>query len=494
MTNSARRCLVLAAAVIVWGVAARPAAPQGPAPGQRAGSLPAAVRARIDAVFAPLARPGSPGCALAVYRDGAIAYERGYGLASLELGVPITPRTVFDIGSTSKQFTAFSILLLEREGRLSLDDDVRRFLPDLPVYERPITVRQLLLHTSGLRDYLTLWSLAGVKTESWTTQREAVVLVERQRAANFPAGEDWLYSNTGYLLLAEIVQRASGKSLKDFARERIFEPLGMTHTFYLDDHTQVVAGKATGYEPRKRGGFSVDMSNFEQIGDGGVQTTVEDLLLWDRNFYAPRVGDAALIARAQQVGTLNNGKLLDYAAGLRIGTYRGLPFVRHGGSWAGYRAELLRFPSQKTTVACLCNLGTAGPSALADRVADIVLEPVLKPAAAGAGRPAAPAQAPAAAQGSGSASAPPALSAQALADYAGVYHSEELDARWVVRAADQGLMVAIGRDESRLLPVGPDVFRGKDGLEVVFERSGGAVRGARVDAGRVRGLEFRKID
>ena len=491
MTIEARRRLVLAAVVCIAVTAARPAAPQGPAPNGGAGSLPAAVRARIDAVFAPLAVSGSPGCALAVYRDGAIAYERGYGLASLELGVPITPRTVFDIGSTAKQFTAFSILLLERDGKLSLDDDIRRFLPEMPAYERPITVRHLMLHTSGLRDYLTLWSLAGVGTERWTTQREAVALVERQRAANFAAGDDWLYSNTGYLLLAEIVQRASGKSLKDFARERIFEPLGMTDTFYLDDHTQVVAGKATGYEPRKGGGFSVDMSNYEQIGDGGVQTTVEDLLLWDRNFYAPKVGDAALLARAQQTGSLTSGKALDYAAGLMIGTYRGLPFVRHGGSWAGYRAELLRFPSQRTSVACLCNLGTAGPSRLADRVADIVLEAVLKPAAADATRPAAAAQAPAATKGA-SASTPPALSEKALADFSGVYQSDELDARWVVRVVDGKLTVMVGNDIVPLLPAEPDVFHGKSGLVVVFERSGGAVRGARVDAGRVRGLEFRK--
>ncbi len=491
MTNEARRRLLLAAVVCMAVGTARPAAPQGPAPGGGAGLLTAAARARIDAVFAPLAKPGSPGCALAIYRDGAIAYERGYGLASLELGVPITPRTVFDIGSTSKQFTAFSILLLERDGKLSLDDEVRRFLPELPVYERPITVRHLLLHTSGLRDYLTLWSLAGVKTESWTTQREAVALVVRQRAANFPAGEEWLYSNTGYLLLAEIVQRASGKSLKDFARERIFEPLGMTHTFYLDDHTQVVAGKATGYEPRERGGFSVDMSNFEQIGDGGVQTTVEDLLLWDRNFYAPRVGDAALVARAQQTGKLNSGKPLDYAAGLSIGRYRGLPFVRHGGSWAGYRAELLRFPSQRTSVACLCNLGTAGPSRLADRVADIVLEAVLKTVAADAGHSAAPGQALAGARGG--AGAAPALPEKALAVYTGVYLSEELDARWVVRVADGKLTVAAGSEAIPLLAGERDVFRGEDGLEVTFERSGGTVRGARVNAGRVRGLEFKKI-
>jgi hypothetical protein len=252
-----------------------------------------------------------------------------------------------------------------------------------------------------------------------------------------------------------------------------------------------VAGKATGYEPRKAGGFSVDMSNYEQIGDGGVQTTVEDLLLWDRNFYAPKVGDAALVARAQQTGKLNSGKPLDYAAGLSIGSYRGLSFVRHGGSWAGYRAELLRFPSQKTSVACLCNLGTAGPSRLADRVADIVLETVLKPAAADAGHSAATTQAPAAARSG--AGVVPALSEKALADYAGVYLSEELDARWLVRVADGKLTVAIGSEVVPLLASEPDVFRGEDGLDVAFERSGGTVRGARVNAGRVRGLEFKKV-
>jgi len=338
------------------------------------------MRAGVDKVFVDFDKPGSPGCAMAVYRDGAIAYARGYGQASLEHGVPITPRTVFDIGSTSKQFTAFAILLLERDGRLSLDDDVRNHVPELqPMMPRTVTVRHLMLHTSGLRDYLALWSLAGMKTENWTTQSDAIQLVARQKQPNFPAGEEWLYSNTGYLLLGEIVKRVSGKSLPEFAAERIFRPLGMDHTFYLDDHTRVVPGKAEGYVPRRGGGFSVEMSDFEQTGDGAVQTSVEDLLLWDRNFYQPKVGDKALLDKAQAVGTLNNGKKLDYAAGLRIGTYRGLPTVRHGGSWAGYRAELLRFPQAGTSIACLCNLGTANPSTLADQVADVVLAAQLQP-------------------------------------------------------------------------------------------------------------------
>jgi CubicO group peptidase (beta-lactamase class C family) len=341
--------------------------------------LPAAVGADVDKVFAAFAKPGSPGCALGIYRDGAIAYARGYGEASLEQGSPISARTVFDIGSTSKQFTAFSILLLERDGKLSLDDDVRKYVPELQPMPRTVTLRHLLHHTSGLRDYLTLWSLAGMKTENWTTQGDAVKLAARQKQPNFPAGEEWLYSNTGYLLLGEIVHRVSGKSLAEFAAERIFRPLGLGHTLYLDDHTRVVPGKAEGYALRRGGGFSVAMSDFEQTGDGAVQTSVEDLLLWDRNFYEPKVGDRALLEKAQTVGTLNNGKKLDYAAGLMIGTYRGLATVRHGGSWAGYRAELLRFPQERTSIACLCNIGSANPSSLADRVADVVLSARLQP-------------------------------------------------------------------------------------------------------------------
>jgi CubicO group peptidase (beta-lactamase class C family) len=347
--------------------------------GVAAQALPPEMRAGIDKVFAGFDKPGSPGCAMAVYRDGAIAHARGYGEASLEHGVPITPRTVFDIGSTSKQFTSYAILLLERDGMLSLDDDVRKHVPELQPMPRTVTIRHLMQHTSGLRDYLTLWSLAGMKTENWTTQSDAMLLVARQKQPNFPAGEEWLYSNTGYLLLGEIVKRVSGKSLPEFAAERIFRPLGMIHTFFLDDHTRVVPNKAEGYVPRRDGGFSIEMSDFEQTGDGAVQTSVEDLLLWDRNFYQPKVGDRALLDKAQTVGTLNNGKKLDYAAGLMIGTYRGLPAVRHGGSWAGYRAELLRFPQAGTSIACLCNLGTANPSALAERVADVVLSAQLQP-------------------------------------------------------------------------------------------------------------------
>ena len=424
--------------------------PAPPAP------LPPDVREKVDEVFKTFTTSPSPGCAVAIYRNGEIAYARGYGLASLEHSVPITPRTVFDIGSTSKQFTAFSILLLEREGRLSLDDDVRKFVAELPQYQRPITIRHLLQHTSGLRDYLTLFSLAGVKTESWTTQRDAVRLAVRQREANFAAGDEWLYSNTGYLLLAEVVQRASGESLKDFARARIFEPLGMARTFILDNHTLVVANRATGYGPRT-GGFQVDMSNFEQVGDGAVQTTVEDLLLWDRNFYEPRVGDAPLIECAQQTGTLTGGRALDYAAGLMIGEYRGLRTVRHGGAWAGYRADLVRFPTERTSIACFCNLSSANPGRLADRVADVVLAGVLKPAAPTAVRAAA---------------SPFTIPEAELRRLEGVYRSADGRAFGRVRVSEGK---ATWRGRIPLVPIAPRRFlMGGAGAEVVCaEGSGG---------------------
>src|SRR5256885_4555346 len=192
--------------------------------------------AAVDEVFSDFTKPGSPGCALAGYRGGKIIYAKGYGLANIEENVVITPRSVFDIGSTSKQFTAASILLLEKQGKLSVNDDIHKFLPELPNYGQKVTILQLLNHTSGLRDYLTLFELAGIHIDSVTTDADALALITRQKALNFAPGTDWLYSNTGYFLLSTIVQRVSGKSLRDFAAENIFAPLEMTHTQYRDDH------------------------------------------------------------------------------------------------------------------------------------------------------------------------------------------------------------------------------------------------------------------
>src|SRR4029077_12351485 len=200
--------------------------------------------AAVDEVFSDLTKQGSPGCALAVYRDGKIVYAKGYGLANIEESVTITPQTVFDIGSTSKQFTAASILLLEKQGKLSVNDDVRKYIPELPEYGKKITILHLLNHTSGLRDYLELMTMAGVNIDSVTDDDDALGIIVRQKALNFEPGSEWLYSNTGFFLLSVIVKRVSGKTLAAFAAENIFQPLGMTHTMYRDSHTQLVSNRA----------------------------------------------------------------------------------------------------------------------------------------------------------------------------------------------------------------------------------------------------------
>jgi CubicO group peptidase (beta-lactamase class C family) len=357
--------------LIPVAVAVALAAPAGAASPQAPGE--ASLAARVDELFADYDRAGSPGCALAVIRDGAIVHARGYGMANLDLGVALSPRSVFDIGSTSKQFTAASILLLAQEGRLGLDDEVRRHVPELPVYSRPIRIRHLLHHTSGLRDYLDLMALRGESFDGVTTEADALDLIVRQKETNFPPGDEHLYSNTGYLLLSVIVSRAGGRPLAEFARERIFDPLGMRDTHVHDDHRRIVANRATAYSPRESGGFEIDMSGFEQTGDGAVMTTVEDLFLWDQNFYHARVGGQALLDEMLTPGTLDDGRALAYAKGLMLETYRGLRMVHHGGGWAGYRAELIRFPEQRFSVACLCNGGAINPGLLARQVADLYL-------------------------------------------------------------------------------------------------------------------------
>jgi len=345
----------------------------------------AAVGPRIDQVFSAFDEPDSPGCAVLVARDGKVLHERGYGMANLEHGTRIGSQTVFDIGSTSKQFTAMSVLLLAQDGKLGLDDDVRKHVPELPDYGRTVTIRHLIHHTSGIRDYLGLMDLAGWRFEDVATDQDALDVITRQKALNFDPGTEHLYSNSGYFLLSMVVERASGRSLPQFAAERIFRPLGMKDTHFHDDHTQIVPNRATGYSPRKDGGFRIEMSNFEQTGDGSLYTTVRDMNLWDRNFYEGTVGGRELLQQMVQPAQLASGRTLDYAFGLVLDEHKGLEVVGHGGAWAGYRADLIRFPAQHASVVCLCNLATANPSALARRVADVVLADAI--AAGGGGHP-----------------------------------------------------------------------------------------------------------
>ena len=329
---------------------------------------------KVDHVFAEWNTTSSPGCALAVVKNGRIVYERGYGMANLELGIVITPQSVFDIGSVSKAITAMAMLLLVEDGKISLDDEIRKYIPEMPDYGNTITLRHMLHHTSGLRNYDDLFDLVGIPEADLTTDRDALKLTVRQKGVNFNPGEEFLYSDTNFFLMSLVVKRVTGQTLRQFAQERIFGPLGMTSTHYHDDHTMIVPRRATGYAPHNGGGFEIDMSNFEQVGDGSVMTTVEDLFNWDQNFEHPIVGGPEAIRQLTTPGKLNNGQPIAYGMGLFIDHYRGLKWIHHSGEWVGYRAAFSRFPDQHFSTLLTCNcVGSMNPMGLAKQVADIYL-------------------------------------------------------------------------------------------------------------------------
>lgn len=329
---------------------------------------------KIDKLFRSWDKPDTPGFSIAVIHHGKIEYSRCYGMASLEHRAQISDKTVFDIGSTSKQFVAFCIALLENRKKLSLDDEVHKFIPELTSYRYPVTLRHLLFHTSGIRDYLALMELAGMRYENEYPDEEILGLIFKQKELNFKPGGEFLYSNSGYLLLGEVIKRVSGQSLREFSAKNIFLPLGMRNTHFNDDFTQVIRNKATGYSVVD-GDIKVNISLFDAVGDGGVNTTVGDLALWDENFYRNILGGGGeLIKKITTPGILNNGRFLDYAYGLFVTEYRGQKLISHGGAWVGYRAELLRFPKKMFSVVCLSNMAQAKPTSLAKQITDICLE------------------------------------------------------------------------------------------------------------------------
>lgn len=406
---------------------------------------------QVDKIFSAYDKPDSPGCALGVVREGRFIYKRGYGEASLELRVPLSPESVFYMGSVSKQFTAASVVLAAEQGSLSLDDDIRKYISELPSYERPVTLREMLHHTSGLRDLFGLLLLAGRNPQDIHPTSELLDLIAHQKALNFMPGDEYSYSNTNFFLMSVVIQRTTGKPLSQFAEENIFKPLGMTHTRFYDDRTLVVPNRIPAYEPRTGGGFQVDWStNFEKVGDGGLMSSVDDLLLWDRNFYDNKLGKGTLLKELQTQGVLNNGKKIEYALGLVMSTYRGSPVVAHAGALFGYRTELLRFPAQKFSVICLCNVGTSNPGRLAEQVADIYLAGQL------------------------SSKIPVVLTAQVdPLPFAGQYRNLESHAVLEVAAKDGGL-VANGMHFTAL---GPGHFAAEEGPEMRFAtENGGPIR------------------
>ncbi len=441
----------------------------------------------VDSIFAPYATGRTPGCAVGVSRHGDLDLAKGYGIADLSTGARITPSTPFYIASLSKQFTAMSIVLLAEAGKLSLDDSVRRWVPELPAFGAPITLRELLHHTSGLRDYFTLLAVSGWPSDGPLTQQQFLDLMHRQKSLNFQPGDEFLYSNSGYVLLAIVVQRASGESLRDFAARHIFAPLGMTHTEFRDDHREVIAGMAAGYQPAGAT-FRVSEPEFDVVGDGGAYSTVEDLAKWNDNFNTATVGGKAGIAMMLEPGTLNDGQTIPYALALSIGRQAGLTSYSHAGAYGGYRSSMLRIPDAELSVVTLCNTSTA-PATLAEQVADVFLG-----TAEAAPAIAVPDLTSTWLAGTGqSADSPaPRQRADRLADLAGSYYSEELDLHVALSGRDGVLILRRPHaSDIRFVPLGDDLFTSSDKMLLRVLRDDRAeITGFTLTINRVRDLEF----
>ena len=436
--------------------------------------------AAIDNVFADF-NSETPGCALGVVQSGQLVYGRGYGMANLEHDIPINTTSVFRIGSVSKQFAAAVAALAAMEGYLDLEDPLQKWIPELPNYGEPLTLRHTLNHTSGLRDYITLMSLKGLRGDDFYTVAELIEVQALQEELNFPSGSEYLYSNSGYVLATEAVARAVGKPFKDYAEEVLFRPLQMSHSHFHDDHNHIVPLRADGYSPRGDG-FRTNMTTLDMIGDGGVYTSIDDMVHWVTALEQDGIR-SGLTPILETRGVLNSGEEISYALGQSHGEHRGLATIGHGGSWVGFRADVLRFPSQSTSIVTLCNRADASPSGRAIQVADIVLAEHLAPV-----------------------SQEPSLEAEDTRErtepseindpspYLGTYYSPELDVNYEFVNTGGSLVVHMGSNaESELQRISGDTLAAGS-RTFRFSRERGGVTGFELDAGRVVHLRFRRLN
>ncbi len=416
---------------------------------------------KVDELFVVWNKPDSPGCSLAIIKEGEIIYKRGYGMADLERNIPLSPASVFDIGSMGKQFTAMLIAILARQGALSLDDPIRKYIPEMPAYAQPVTIRHLIHHTSGLRDYTTLMYLSGMRFENFYYEEELLDLVCRQKASNYQPGDKFLYTNTNYLLLGVVAKRAAGKSLPALLQEYILDPLGMKATSFGDDLGRIVKNRAIGYSPTE-GGFRNEMTFCGGFGDGAILSSVEDLFLWEQNFHDNKLGGGGneLIQEILTPGRLNNGEKLNYAYGLFIDQYTGLKTIQHAGGWAGYCSDMSLFPEQNFSVICLANLNSIEPWMLTAQVAEIYLADLLKEK-----------ERPTSQKTAESIELTPSqMTPSPFVDYVGVYRSEELSVPYKFLLNGEQLCFRRGYSTPETLqPVAKDCFQAGD-LHFQFER------------------------
>jgi CubicO group peptidase (beta-lactamase class C family) len=445
----------------------------------------------MDAVFAAFDRTNSPGAAVVVVLDGRVIHARGYGQASLEQARPITPQTVFDVASVAKQFTGLGVAMLAEAGRLSPDDDVRKHLPDVPDFGVPITLAQLVHHTSGLRDWPETLAFSGHSLEAPITIEMIRGMVRRQRDLDFTPGTEHLYSNTGYNLLADIVEKVTGTPFAGWTREHLFLPLGMSQTHFLTDPAEVIPNRADSYGPLENGGWRRIPSDLAAPGSSSLFTTADDLGRWLLSFDTPPGTGGAARDRMHQPGRLKDGQTVNYGHGVGLDAYRRTPRVMHTGCWAGYRSLVLRLPGQRFGVAILGNATTLDVVRLGERLADVCLDTRLQPAPAPSA-PSATARAEGPARGADPAGASPA----ALEAYVGRYWSPETEAVATV-TLENGRLMASRALQGRLplVPLGPDRFAVQGGPTLQFTRTaaGSAVDAVKVSGSRVRNLRFLRV-
>lgn len=330
--------------------------------------------AELDEIFSGWDSSDTPGCAIGVSEDGRTLMTRAWGMADLENPVPNTSSTIFEAGSVSKQFVAAAVILLAMDGELSLEDDIREFVPELPDYGYTITLRHLLNHTSGLRDWGSVAAISGWGRGQRTHNHDHVIdILSRQTRLNFPPGERYSYSNSGYNLLAVAVERVSGQSFASFSDEHLFEPLGMISTQWRDDYTRIVPGRSSAYSGSEDSETFRINRPIEQVhGNGGLLTTVGDLLTWNHAVSGGFFGDEFYDELVRQ-GVLNSGRTIAYASGVRMDEDHGRTQVVHTGATSGYRAYLSYYPEQELSVALLCNVTGANPGALGSAISGLFL-------------------------------------------------------------------------------------------------------------------------
>ncbi|MHA1320673.1 MAG: serine hydrolase domain-containing protein [Promethearchaeota archaeon] len=328
----------------------------------------------INQLFKPWDKLDSPGCVLGIIKDGKFIYKKGYGMADLEHNIPISSESVFCIGSVTKQFIAICILLLTEQNKLCLDDDIRNFLPRFPNYNQTITVRNLIHHTSGIRDFSELLLISGKNYLDDTTRREAMSIILKQKQLNFAPGEEMLYGNSNYLLLIAIIENITGKPIRKFADENIFMPLKMKNTYIIEDSKLIIKNRAFDYNPNIEGQY---INVFRtSIGLSVVYSNLDDLFLWDQNYYNNKLGNSGqnLIKSMLTPYRLNNGTEGGYAFGVGVDIYKGDKRVWHNGYIGGYRSQYISFPECRFSVIILTNSSNLHPEPLADKIADMVLK------------------------------------------------------------------------------------------------------------------------